>query len=310
MTYYIIENIVKYAKIARKGRTMYLEHNIKNPLSLITPEQIVEIFQNIRRYQDLIHMIPNTVSASLCADGLAAIGARPLMAVASEEMEEIAEQANACVINLGQLNQDKILAAKLAIKYNNKLNKPLVIDPVGCGASSFRLQALQELLSTPWQGILKGNYSEIYSIQYGQLTKEGVDSLKKRQILKSAQLSHNIYLDILQGTYFITGETDCILWEDKKLEISHKKMRNINLVGSGCLTGAITGACYSAVSREKNYSLPKQVVAAIATSVGMAFALEYIEGKKGYGTAKIALLDTLGKLSEEVFLEWLKERVK
>lgn len=296
---------------------MYLEEKIKNPLSLVTPEQIVEIFQSIRKYQDLIHMIPNTVSATLCADGLAAIGARPLMAVAPEEMKEIAEQANACVINLGQLNQDKILAAELAIKYNNKLNKPLVIDPVGCGASSFRFQTLQELLSMPWQGILKGNRSEIYSIQYGELTKEGVDSLEKRQLLEPVQLreissgisSYN-NADVWKSVYFITGETDCILWEDKKLEISHKKMRNINLVGSGCLAGAITGACYSAVAREKNYSLPRQVVAAIATSFGMAFALEYIEGKKGYGTAKIALLDTLGKLSEQVFLDWLKERAK
>lgn len=296
---------------------MYLEHEVKNPLSLVTPEQIAEIFQSIRRYQDLIHMIPNAVSAALCADGLAAIGTRPLMAVAPEEMEEIAEQANACVINLGQLNQDKILAAKLAIKYNNKLNKPLVIDPVGCGASSFRLQTLQELLSMSWCGILKGNRSEIYSIQYKQLTKEGVDSLENRQISETMQLreissgvSSYDDSDVLKSVYFITGETDCILWEDKKLEISHKKMRNINLVGSGCLAGAITGACYSAVYREKNYSLPKQVIAAVATSFGMAFALEQIERKKGYGTAKIALLDALGQLSEQVFLDWLKERIK
>ena len=77
-----------------------------------TAEQISEVYQEIRRQKPLIHMIPNTVSAALCADGLSALGARPLMAVAAEEMAEITGQADISVVNLGQLNQEKLKAAE------------------------------------------------------------------------------------------------------------------------------------------------------------------------------------------------------
>ena len=102
----------------------------------VFPEQIAAVFQNIRQEKYLIHMIPNTVSASLCADGLAALGARPLMAVAPEEMEEIAAQADSCVVNLGQLNQEKTAAAETVLSFAAKEGKPIVVDPVGCGLSA------------------------------------------------------------------------------------------------------------------------------------------------------------------------------
>ena len=72
-----------------------------------TAKQIVQVFQKIKEQKPLIHMIPNAVSAALCADGLSALGARPLMAVAVEEMAEITQQADVSVVNLGQLTHEK-----------------------------------------------------------------------------------------------------------------------------------------------------------------------------------------------------------
>ncbi len=284
---------------------------------MILPKDIAEVYQNIRQEKYLIHMIPNTVSAALCADGLSALGARPLMAVAPEEMEEIAAQADGCVVNLGQLNQEKIKAAGRAMKYTAKEKKPLVLDPAGCGASAFRLQAVQDLLEIPWKGMIKGNRSEIYSIQQQKLTKEGIDSLE----------NHSLTEEIRPGSlYFVTGNPDCILWKGGRLEISHKKTPCQNIVGSGCLAGAAAGACSSAVqaihtldmkqtskksapagaSASKNeIPISDMALAAVAASLGMEFALEYAGQAKGYGTAKSALLDGLSMLSEKCFLEWL-----
>lgn len=276
-----------------------------------SPEQIAEVFQNIRWQRPLIHMIPNGVSAALCADGLSALGARPLMAVAPEEMKEIVSQADASVVNLGQLNQEKLAAARLVLAQGEKLGKPLVLDPVGCGASAFRLHAVQELLSLPWQGIIKGNRSELYSIQQELLTKEGIDSLENRCLTEEVRTG---------SVYLVTGKTDCVMWEDGKLEIVHKGSRPYNIVGSGCLAGAVAGACYSMTGREpenRHYSSaentvdrePRDRLAAVAASFGMAFALEQTTQSSGYGSAKVKLLDGLNLLSEEIFLDWLKRRM-
>lgn len=302
--------------------------------------QVAEVFKIIRQEGFLIHMVPNAVSATFCADGLAALGARPLMAVEPEEMGEIVAQADGCVVNLGQLSQKKLAAARLALQFAADGNKPLVLDPVGCGASSFRLGAVQELLSFPWKGIVKGNRSEIYSIQQKALTREGVDSLEHRRLTGKVKAG---------CTYLVTGEPDCILWEGGRLEISHKDafchstessgglgtgnvepkgipcqsaksssgvgvQRDMgpkgpfrqNVVGSGCLAGAVAGACCSAASAMGADSR----LAAISASLGMAFALEQASAAKGYGAAKSTILDSLCLLREDCFWEWLSGRAR
>ena len=282
-----------------------------------TAEQIAEIFRKVRTRRYLVHMIPNTVSAALCADGLASLGARPLMAVAPEEMPEIVSQADGCVINLGQLTKEKQKAARLVLEQGARLGKPLALDPVGCGASQFRMQAVQELLDMPWQGILKGNRSELYSIQQGRLTREGIDSLEE----------HSLTSRIPPGRiYLATGKTDEILWESGSIQIPRKTAGCWNIVGTGCLTGAVTGACCCAAaelakeSSESSHnteeksrraaedlsekSLSPLKLAAISASLAMAFALEQAGKAEGYGTAKSALLNALGQLSEENFIKW------
>lgn len=266
-----------------------------------TAEQISEVYQEIRRQKPLIHMIPNTVSAALCADGLSALGARPLMAVAAEEMAEITEQADISVVNLGQLNQEKLKAAEQVFTCAEEIGRPVVLDPVGCGASQFRLLAVQKLLAMNWKGIVKGNRSELYSIQQNQLTKEGIDTVAKRQLLSKVPAGR---------VYLATGQVDCLFWEDRNQELlrpyeTRGKIR-YNIVGTGCLSGAVAGACCSVVNS------PKQeegiLLAAAASSFGMAFALEQAGKESGYGSAKAALLDGLCRLSENEFQEWLRIR--
>ncbi len=309
----------------------------KNTQWEMPPEQIASVFQEIRRSHPLIHMIPNMASAALCADGLSALGARPLMAVAPQEMAEVTTQADASVINLGQLNQEKITAVRHVLFEVTEKRKPLVLDPVGCGASKFRLLTVQEFLRMPWQGIVKGNHSEIYSIQQNLLTREGIDSIKDWELPEKIP-SGRVYL--------VTGETDVILWKDKRKQVFRKtchpisegfsrnivdkrkecgqngKMNRYNIVGSGCLAGAVAGACYSVICRHgisgfreapvgenREKVLEKiRISAATAASYGMAFALEQTEHVPGYGTAKSSLLDGLSLLAEEGFREWLEHR--
>lgn len=295
-----------------------------------TALQMAEMFREIKRQRPLIHMIPNGVSAALCADGLSALGARPLMAVEVVEMQEITEQSDASVVNLGQLNQEKYKAAERALRYGAAYGKPLVLDPVGCGASSFRLRAAQELLALPWYGLVKGNGSEIYSIQRNQLTREGIDCVTERALSR----------DIPEGrVYLVTGRSDRILRRGKEETIFRhgktKERSRYNIVGTGCLAGAVAGACYSVESRLRlgqygrvDIGRQKQQgsaetggrqtaekvqeaagFAAAAASLGMAFALEAASEETGYGSAKTALLDALGRLSNQEFQDWLQRLV-
>lgn len=264
----------------------------------VSPEEVASVFRDIRQQGYLVHMIPNAVSAAFCADGIAALGARPLMAVAKEEMQEIVSQADACVVNLGQLSRDKLEASRAALHYAAEEDKPLVVDPVGCGASSFRLQAVQGLFQMPWKGIVKGNRAEIYSIQQGELAREGIDSLKERRLTGEVRWG---------SVYLVTGETDCILWEGGGLEVAHEAACSQNVVGSGCLAGAVAGAC-SASARGMRMGRKEQAVAAACASLGMAFALEQSGRQKGYGAVKSSILDGLGMLSGQCFLDWLQRR--
>lgn len=255
------------------------------------PEEIQEIFQKIKEQQPLIHMIPNTVSAAFCADGLSALGARPLMAVSAEEMGEIVAQADGVVINLGQLTKEKQEAAALALEAAGKMRKPVVLDPVGCGASRFRLDTVKKLLGLSWQGILKGNVSELYSIQNQELTREGIDAVADRTLVNAAS-SGRVWL--------ATGTADRIFTSEGETRLLKKSRRNFNIVGTGCLLGAVAGACHSVE--------PDGRRAARAAALGMAFALEQAGGTEGYGSGKTELLDALGRITDTAFLVWMKEK--
>lgn len=257
------------------------------------PEEIQEIFKRIRCRQPLIHMIPNIVSAALCADGLSALGARPLMAVAPQEMTEIIKQAEGVVVNLGQLTLEKRQAAGAALKAAEKENKPVVLDPVGCGASAFRQETVQELLKISWKGIIKGNQSEVYSIQQNILTCEGIDAIEERTLTNA----------VPEGKIFlISGERDRILWQGGICELEKKEKRSYNIVGTGCLLGAVAGACHSVETNP--------IRAAKAAALGIGYGMARAKKAAGYGQAKLALLDALEQLDKEVFLDWMKGKEK
>ncbi len=283
----------------------------------VLSKQVTAIFQEIKERRPLIHMIPNGVSAALCADGMSALGARPLMALDIMELQEIVLQSDAIVINLGQLSQEKINASALALTCGAQYEKPLVLDPVGCGASQFRLHAVQELLALSWYGLVKGNRSEIYSIQKNRLTREGIDSVK----------DHELTVEIPEGrVYLATGRIDSILWNGGQIKLfgpcGTQKRHSYNIVGSGCLAGAVAGACYSVAgllqkmgekARKSQDSLEDKMrkqqnharTAAIAASLGMTFALEQAEKEPGYGSAKMVLLNALDRLAGQEFQEWM-----
>lgn len=261
------------------------------PADLIA-DQIAGIPEQIAVQHPLIHMIPNSVTVALCTDGLSALGARPLMAVAPEEMGEIPAYADAVVVNMGQPGLDKIVSARRALLTAASHDVPIVWDPVGAGASQFRRQEFLSLLSMEWKGIIKGNQSEIAALQSGIVSHQGIDSIGEFDLCMKASDGR---------VWAVSGQEDLIFDEEACLFLQHKEEPRLMLTGSGCLTGAVMGACY-AVKRKPD-------VAALAAFFIMAYAAEKAGRCKGYGSQKTTLLDALTQIERQEFAEYIHSAV-
>ncbi len=130
----------------------------------------------VRKHAPLIHNMTNRVSINDCANILLACGASPIMAEAIEEVEEITAMCDGLVLNMGMPNRQKIEAMKKAGKRANALHIPVVLDPVGVGASAFRREAVSELLKEVRFTVIRGNLSEIRTLMCGVCGTRGVDA--------------------------------------------------------------------------------------------------------------------------------------
>ena len=139
-------------------------------------EKMFERLQKVKSIAPLIHHITNYVTVRDCADITKCFGASPVMADAIEEVQEMANIANALVLNIGTLNSNIIESMKVAGKQANKKQIPIVLDICGVGATSFRNNKAKELLSSIKITVLKGNVSEIAAIAGLETHTKGVDA--------------------------------------------------------------------------------------------------------------------------------------
>lgn len=253
-------------------------------------ERIGEIPGRIAGQRPLVHMIPNSVTVALCTDGLSALGARPLMAQSPQEMEEIVSHADAVVVNMGQPSLEKLEAARIAIQTAGNQEIPLVFDPVGAGASGFRQREYGRLLQMKWKGIIKGNRSEAAALQSGLLSHQGIDSIGEFDLRMNAERGR---------VWAVSGPEDLVFDETRRFVLPHRAGRKMMLTGSGCLTGAVMGACCCVE--------PDPVTAALAAFLIMAYAGEKAAAQRGYGSQKTALLDALTEIDSREFGAYLME---
>ncbi|MBQ5735453.1 MAG: hydroxyethylthiazole kinase [Lachnospiraceae bacterium] len=305
-----------------------MNKNVKLNLDLIKNE-----VQKIRDLKPRIHMIPNIVTATLCADALSAVGARPIMAMYAEELEDVIQQADGFVANLGQPDEDKIKSVHRGIIAANERDIPIVIDPVGCCATEFRKRFVKDILRYDFTGIIKGNYAEISSILNGESIKTGVDSqlqaedfdkLLNNYIQKSREDIEDNDNNKDKRVYIATGETDYILIKKTAKETgmigtsmldirtSESEMIRSDVIGLDMIGADSkkaddkataltlrwnvtgTGCMYGALLGAVYAVNPREPEkAALVTSMLMRYLLANADNTRGYATYKNSLLDTL-----------------
>jgi len=252
----------------------------------------------IRATSPLIHNITNYVVMNTTANALLAIGASPVMAHAIEEVEEMAGLAQALVINIGTLSSPWIEAMLNAGKEAHRRKIPIVLDPVGCGATQFRTRTVQKLIDEIHPTVIRGNASEIKSlIDSGQGTK-GVDSMHHPDEVFNDARSLSLSVDCVVS---ISGPVDLIVQGDELVRIENGHPMMTKVTGMGCTSSAITAA-FLAINNS-----PIQAAAHAMAVMGIAgeFAARQSIGP---GSFQVNFLDFLYCMNEAEIMQNLKMR--
>jgi hydroxyethylthiazole kinase len=259
-------------------------------------EQLWKIREKVRDTSPLVHNITNYVVMNTTANALLAIGASPVMAHAEEEVQDMVQIANALVINIGTLSDKWVQSMKLALKKANGLNKPVVLDPVGAGATPYRNKVITDLLTAGKFSVIRGNASEIMAMASAQHKTKGVDSTASSDNAESAaRLLNKQYGSVV----CISGATDYIIDNNRLVKIRNGHPIMPKVTGMGCTATALIGAFIGTGENIFN-----SVVAAMAV-MGIAGELA-ASVSKGPGSFQMNFLDKLYNMEEEEFYKLLR----
>jgi hydroxyethylthiazole kinase len=261
-------------------------------------DRLTKILSTVRQRQPVIHAISNWVTASDVASALHAVGARPIMAFTPEEVKEIASGADALVLNLGTPSPLGIESMLRAGHQAMTLGRPVIFDPVGVGASSFRMNACKRIVTELRLRVIKGNRAEIGFLTGRGGKLAGIDAVAGPEDLLTAA----DHLSNTSGAVVaISGPQDLIVFAEKKVIVENGHPMMARVTGLGCVLTALIGA-FAAVENDP-------LVATIGAIAFFGLAGEQAARQaKGPGTLKTTLLDILFTLTPEEMGQGIKLR--
>ena len=244
----------------------------------------------LRARKPLVHQITNYVVMNETANATLAIGALPVMAHAPEEVEEMAAAAGALVLNIGTLSTPWIEAMLLAGHAANAAGVPVVLDPVGAGATRFRTETAKRILSEVHVAVVRANAGEVATLIGEQAEMRGVDSLgvgsPAEELARSAAAT-------LGCVVAVTGPVDRVSDGERGFRVANGHALLGMVTGTGCMSTAVT-ACFLAAKAEA----PLEAAAEALAAYGVA-AEDAAAGANGPGTFHAALYDGLYNLDPE-----------
>jgi len=257
-----------------------------------------ENLKNLRTKRPLVHNITNFVVMNSTANALLACGASPVMAHAQEEVEEMVSLAGALVLNIGTLTPYWIDSMLKAGKRANEINIPIILDPVGSGATRLRTESAKRLIDSLSIQVVRGNASEVLSLAREGSRTKGVDAIHS---VDEAADEAIVLARELNTTLAITGEVDLIT-DGMRVYMVHNGHELMGYVtGTGCMATALIGA-FLAVDRHA-------VEAATTALAYFGLAGERAAtGVKAPGSFHVALYDALYTIDEKALQEGAKIR--
>lgn len=256
----------------------------------------MQLINQVREQSPLVHHITNYVTVNDCANITLAIGASPIMADALEEAAEITQIASGLVLNMGTLNKRTVASMIESGKMANKIGIPVILDPVGAGASSFRNETAAKLLKEIKIDILRGNISEIKFLAGLDSETKGVDASENdwTDSTDARKIAQDLAIR-LDCVVAITGKVDFVSDGNRTVAIENGHDMLSQLTGTGCMCSSLIGSYCGAATKK----LFEATVTALIT-MGVAGELSFEEaGERGNGSFRVSLQDTISKMDEE-----------
>jgi len=207
----------------------------------------IELLDKIRQNAPLVHNITNFVVMNPSANILLATGASPVMAHSRKEVADMAAMAGALVLNIGTLAEKWIEAMVLAGKAANQRGIPVILDPVGAGATGYRTRTVKHILDETKISVIRGNASEVLSLAVDDVKTKGVDSslsLSDKIVAAAGAIARQHACIVA-----ISGEKDIITDGTRMFRVANGVPLMTRVTGLGCGLSAVAGA-FCAVARE------------------------------------------------------------
>lgn len=265
------------------------------------PFALKNALERVRATTPLVHCITNYVTVNDCANALLASGASPIMSDEPLDVEDITSICGGLVLNIGTLNVSAIAGMRVAAAKATELGRPIVLDPVGAGASALRTETASELLDEYGVRVIRGNMSEVKAVSGASASTRGVDVdpadvVTDETLHEAAAFARNVAART-GCVVAITGAIDVVADDARAFAIRNGSPLMGRITGAGCMLSAITGA-YAVANVDQ---LLEGCVAAVA-GMGVAgqIAQERMEPACGNGSFRTFLLDALFTLNGDI----------
>ncbi|MCC3378706.1 hydroxyethylthiazole kinase [Paenibacillus farraposensis] len=251
-----------------------------------------ELLTKVHNSNPLVHNMTNVVVTNFTANGLYALGASPVMAYAPEEVADMAKVAGAVVLNIGTLNRELVEAMIIAGQSANAHGVPVLLDPVGAGATRFRTESALRILSEVNISMVRGNAAEIAHLIGETRQIKGVDGGDRSHSSKSSNVDLAVRAArTLYTIVVITGKEDVITDGSNIRTVCGGDALLTKVTGAGCLLTSVLGA-FAAV--EPNLLLAGTAGLGFYSAAASRAAAR--TAALGPGSFQIAFLDELAKL--------------
>lgn len=271
-------------------------------------QKIPELLNEVKSKNPLTHCITNFVTVNDCANAVLAIGASPIMSEDIEEVAEVVSIADALVINIGKLSHEQVEAMKISSAQANKINTPVILDPVGVGISQLRNKVTLELIENYKLAAIRGNITEIKTIAKltgiisESNTAKGVD-VSESDIITQDNLNENA--DVisklaakLDTVILASGPIDILSDSETTIAIDNGDEMMPYITGSGCMLSSIVGSCIGATN-----PLEGTLLAALLMAISGEKARSKVDNENaGTGSFRAYLIDYLYKLDGQTLI--------
>lgn len=266
--------------------------------------------KNIKEKSPLVHCITNYVTVNDCANILLACGGSPTMADDPREVEEITSLASALVINIGTMNaaiDAMVKAGKASVKFNH----PVVLDPVGAGASKLRTDTTKNMIKDIKFTVIRGNISEIKALALGTATTKGVDA-GIEDVVTEDNLDKSIefikaFAKETGAIIAASGAIDIVADGEKAYVIYNGDKMMSKITGSGCMLTAMTGAYVGANENKLEATAAAFCAMGIAGERAMKKLQETHAGNSSY---RNYLIDEIFNMTDDIVREGARYEIR